>query len=102
MSIENFFIKLFSKNIGKDSFGNRYYISGNKRRIIYKGLAEPSKIPPMWHAWLHYLTNELPNDNLNKNYQWQKHHTPNLTGTKLAYQPIRKIVSSDYQPWKPR
>jgi len=101
MSIENFFIRMFSSYVGSDSFGNEYYISNKKRIVLYKGLKEPSKVPPMWHSWLHHLTDNLPCNDAHENYNWQKPYVPNLTGTKEAYKPIRKIVSSDYQPWKP-
>ncbi len=101
MCVDNFLIRNFSSYVGKDQFGNEYYTSGAKRRVAYKGLKEPSKVPPMWHAWLHYLTNDIPHNEVSENYSWQKPYIPNLTGTKRAYKPTRDIVSSDYQPWKP-
>ena len=51
------------KFVGNDSFGNRYYeekpksVNGTRqarRWIIYKSEYDASKIPPEWHAWLHY------------------------------------------------
>ena len=112
MSIINkFFTSLTSNKVGTDQFGNDYYISrfrknylGQKARyVIYKGIAEPSKVPPMWHAWLHYLSDEVVADA--PRYSWQQEHTPNLTGTKLAYIPaksgVRHSVSAEYTPWFP-
>lgn len=114
--LKEFFVKLGASKVGEDEIGNRYYISsssdylGKKRRlVIYNGIAEPSKVPPMWHAWLHYLVDEVPLNGKNKGYEWQKPHQPNLTGTKHAYFPKgdklgegkRTKVSSDYEPWKP-
>ena len=67
---------LFSKKIGSDQFGNQYYLSRfknasghNKRIVIYKGLNEPSKVPPKWHAWLHYMVDDAPSNDLT--YEWQ-------------------------------
>ncbi len=99
------------RKVGEDEFGNKYYINKNenKRSVIYKGKAEATKIPPLWHGWLHYTTDQTPTK-LEKKFFWQKLPLPNLTGTKLAYFPDgdprsrqkkRKIVSSDYMPWKP-
>lgn len=105
-------ISLFCKKVGTDPYGNSYfegkttdYLGHKKRYIIYKGYSEPSKVPPLWHAWLHYLSGELPGAN-DSSYSWQQDYTPNLTGTKLPYSPkeagkSRKHVSSDYAAWKP-
>jgi NADH:ubiquinone oxidoreductase subunit len=109
--INKIFTFFTSDKVGADQFGNRYYVSrfkkdylGNKARyIMYKGIADPSKVPPMWHAWLHYLSDNLPKET--RIYSWQKNHIPNLTGTKLAYIPaksgVRYSVSADYTPWFP-
>jgi NADH:ubiquinone oxidoreductase subunit len=101
MSISSFFIKFFSEYVGEDRFGNKYYKSKKKRFVVYKGLREPSKVPPMWHAWLHYMLDEVPKHQDIEGHSWQKNYIPNLTGTKEAYRPTRQLVSSDYQPWKP-
>ena len=99
--------------IGNDEFGNRYYEdkktdsnSGRKKRwVMYNGIAEPSKVPPQWHAWLHYTVDEVLKDRK----PWQQDYTPNLTGTKNAYFPAgdkrsageRKHATGDYQSWNP-
>lgn len=107
-------IKISSNLVGIDEFGNKYFESkkarngGKKRYVIYKGIAEPSKIPSNWHGWLHYTYNEIPESS--HKFAWQKTHLPNLTGTKFAYFPKgsaqsenkRPKVSSDYQAWKPK
>ena len=87
--------------IGIDEFGNRYCKKMRKdkeiRFVKYKGLAEPSKVPCMWHAWLHYMITD--NEVLNiKKLPWQKRHTPNLTGTKYAYYPSG-ATNVNYKPW---
>lgn len=98
---------LHGKYVGKDEFGNRYYegkktsANGRKKRwVMYKGMAEPSKVPASWHGWLHYTVDEV----LSGRYAWQKDHLPNLTGTKYAYDPEQgKENRGDqkYQAWKP-
>jgi NADH:ubiquinone oxidoreductase subunit len=104
-------IKLQSVKIGTDEFGNEYFENkkNSKRFVIYKGIAEPSKIPAHWHGWMHYTTNSAPVNVDTHKHAWQKIHLPNLTGTKNAYAPKghlnhsgkRDKVSSDYQSWNP-
>lgn len=105
--------KLTGKFVGTDEFGNRYYESSKekgfhhkkKRWVQYKGSDEPTKVPPSWHGWLHYVTDEIPKDK----YNWQQEHTSNNTGTKVAYFPKghkkganqRAKVASDFEEWKP-
>jgi NADH:ubiquinone oxidoreductase subunit len=69
LNINSFFISFFYKKVGTDALFNNYYESKKldylgryKRFIIYKEASEPTKIPPMWHAWLHYMVNEVPHD----------------------------------------
>jgi len=110
------FIKFFCKAMGKDQFGNCYYQtkqkdgSGKFKRIVmYNGIEDASKIPALWHAWLHYTIDELPQNQLH--YNWEKIHVPNLTGTDWSYLPsgcknsltngIRRKTTGDYQAWKP-
>ena len=103
--INRIFIKLSSKKIGADEFGNQYFQNKKgKRFVVYNGIVEPSKVPAEWFGWLHYTTNIVPvNINTHK-FSWQKIHTPNLTGTKNAYSPrntSQPKTSSQYQAWKP-
>lgn len=106
--IDKFLAKIYANKIGQDNFGNQYYVSSfknylgqNKRLVIYKGLDLPSKVPPMWHAWLHYMIDEVPLTN-NKKFEWERDFEPNLTGTKHAYKPP-KIADKlhVYIKWKP-
>ena len=84
---------LNGRKVGKDQFGNLYYEhksepkAGRKRKrwVIYNGIVEASKVPAEWHAWLHY-TAEAPLSTANE-FEWQKEHLPNLTGTRYAYRP---------------
>jgi NADH:ubiquinone oxidoreductase subunit len=95
--------------VGEDEQGNRYYQDRRRRRrwVIYNGEAEPSRIPPGWHGWIHWRTDEPPAP-----YQlreWELPHEPNLTGTARAYRPPGSILRPEpttpgeagYQPWRP-
>jgi len=105
-----------ARYVGRDEFGNRYFehkretLLGKKRRyVLYKGMAEPSKVPAHWHGWLHY-TLDAPIPEAAHKYGWQKPHLPNLTGTVNRYVPSGHITksgqrakaTSDYQPWSPQ
>jgi NADH:ubiquinone oxidoreductase subunit len=108
--------------VGSDGFGNRYYRerwgrplkrgggreSRERRWVIYRGEVEASRVPQLWHAWLHHTSDAVPQDDGRK-YPWEKAHVPNLTGTPLAYRPpgsplkggARQRASGDYEPWTP-
>ena len=95
--------------VGEDEAGNRYYREkgGTRRWVIYNGLVEASAIPPGWHSWMHYRTDDPPAPYQPR--EWEKPHQPNLTGTARAYRPPGSIVlaqpktpgDSDYEPWIP-
>lgn len=102
--------------VGTDQFGNRYFTEKQnpktgkaKRWVLYKGKAEPSKVPPEWHGWLHYTIDTPPTLRTIRHHDWEKPHLPNLTGTKGAYVPPGHIsrggqhepTTADYQAWKP-
>lgn len=101
--IQQLKIKLFSKKVGDDEFGNSYYQNkSGKRFVVYKGIAEPSKIPAEWHSWIHYSCDIAPVKIKTNRFSWQKIHLPNLTGTKNAYFPKKENLSSKkYEAWKP-
>jgi NADH:ubiquinone oxidoreductase subunit len=103
---------LCATKIGADQYGNHYYISKTKnhdgqykRSVLYKGLAEASKVPPLWHSWLHYTTDKIPESS--SDYKWQQPYKPNLTGTQHAYkQPSLSgnktyKVKKSYLAWEP-
>lgn len=105
------------KKIGTDQFGNTYYeaaprkgYSRTRRWVMYKGVAEASAIPPEWHGWIHHQTNAVPDqDGESFRRNWQKPHTPNMTGTNQAYRPPghilaggqREKATGDYEAWTP-
>ena len=92
------------KLIGEDKNGNKYYESKSGRRwVIYNGEVEASKIPNEWYSWMHYIKNKIEyNNNELKKYDWQKPHSPNLTGTQKAYHPNKKDeqIEKKYKSWK--
>ncbi len=107
-----FFLTLFrGRLIGEDSLGNRYYERPgrpfSRRWVVYAGMADPSAVPPEWHAWLHHITEAPLRDE--PAYPWRRPPRPNLTGTPLAYRPPghdymggqRARSSSDYESWSP-
>ena len=106
--------RLFGRRVGTDADGNTYYVARSgpagqrvRRWVIYAGVPEASKVPPEWHAWLHYTTDApLP---VAARRPWQQPHVPNLTGTAGSYRPPghdyrggrRAIATGDYEAWSP-
>lgn len=111
------FTMFFGEKVGEDEFGNRYYRSRRhkhhnreQRWVVYRGLAEGSKVPAEWHAWLHHTVEQpLTGESAGTRWDWQKPHLPNLTGTAHAYRPQghdlqgghRAAATGDYEAWKP-
>jgi len=100
------------RKVGTDQDGNSYYIERSapkgrraKRWVIFKGAEEASKVPPEWHGWLHYTTDEV----LTAKPSYAKAHEANLTGTSQAYLPPghdlmggkRERATGDYEAWRP-
>lgn len=112
----NFFLNYHK--IGIDTYGNTYYeskkydtnLAFNRRIVKYKGAPEASKVPQVWHAWLHHIIEERPTEEQLQVYTWQKDHEENFTGTKEAYYPSGHImngaarvpVSCEYKKWEPK
>lgn len=103
------------EKVGTDAFGNTYYRAANvpplgeRRWVLYNGVAEASAVPPDWHGWLHHTVESPPDPNYRPR-AWQKQHRPNMTGTSQAYRPRGSILSEgrrpeatgDYEPWTPQ
>ena len=109
------FTKLKGREVGRDASGNVYYEERRRRPrgqrtrrwVIYDGPAEASAVPPEWHAWLHYTTDEpLPTTG---HRPWQRSHQANPTGTPASYRPPghdyqggqRARATGDYEAWTP-
>jgi NADH:ubiquinone oxidoreductase subunit len=97
--------------VGDDAAGNRYYRErgGSRRWVMYSGDIEASRIPPEWHAWLHYTVADPPSEKPPLVKSWEKPHHPNLTGSAEAYVPAgslatatpRAATTGDYEAWRP-
>jgi len=114
-----FMIRLWAKGdyVGTDMFGNKYYRGRARKRyaherrwVVYQtGNVEASEVPPEFHGWLHHQTDIFPSQTTGYRKAWQKDHTPNLTGTTLAYKPAghqlnggqRARATGDYEAWTP-
>ncbi len=76
---------------------------------MYKGLAEPSKVPADWHGWLHHTVEDPPTKSPLTRREWETDHKPNMTGTPYATKPkgslstdmARQKASGDYEAWNP-
>jgi NADH:ubiquinone oxidoreductase subunit len=107
-----------SRFVGEDEFGNKYYetvnrkydLDGrNRRYVVYKGYAEPTKVPPDWHGWLHHAFAEPPTREPLKRKAWEKDFEPNMTGTVWAWRSQGTIAAGgerpkaagDYEAWSP-
>jgi NADH:ubiquinone oxidoreductase subunit len=100
--------------VGRDAEGNTYYTENRPRRgtrtrrwVIYAGDPEASRVPPEWHAWMHYTVDApLPAQGRRP---WQKPHQANATGTAAGYRPPghdyaggqRAPATGDYEAWTP-
>jgi NADH:ubiquinone oxidoreductase subunit len=103
--------------IGEDDQGNRYFeerkptLEGRKRRyVLYNGYAEPSRVPPDWHGWLHHTFEVPPTIEPFLLQSWELPHQPNLTGTVFAYRPKGSLAAPiqdkkkniGYEAWTPQ
>jgi NADH:ubiquinone oxidoreductase subunit len=103
--------------VGKDEFGNRYYVQANgvgplgkpRRWVVYDRLSEASLIPPSWHGWMHHTVDTPPTEETYIPRPWEQPHRANMTGTSEAYRPPGSILATgerskatgDYKAWKP-
>ena len=92
------------KFVGKDEFGNKYYRNKDDERwVIYSTEIDASKITSSWFLWMHHTTDKIPNDKLEKKYDWQKKHSENKTGTKEKYSSVKirkNSIQKKYETWK--
>ena len=74
--------------------------------FIYKGEVNASKITSDWYSWIHNISNNIPTEQGQKKFSWQKEHEENLTGTDKAYKPEGSLSSDSkkkvvkYEIWK--
>ena len=61
---DSLFIRLTSRRVGRDRFGNTYWEARRRRdfygrpmrRVIYPGAPDPTTVPPEWWGWMHHTT----------------------------------------------
>ena len=115
MTFGTWLFTLFNgRRVGTDAAGNVYYEekrprAGKRTRrwVVYQGDVEASRVPPEWHAWLHYTVDAPLAETTRRS--WQKPHQPNATGTPDSYRPPghdyqgghRAKATGDYEPWVP-
>ena len=108
------FTYFHGRPVGTDDAGNRYFEEKRprtglrtRRWVLYAGAGDASEVPPEWHAWLHYTTDQpIP---MASRRPWQIPHKPNLTGTPDSYRPPghdykgghRPKATGDYESWTP-
>lgn len=113
---DSLFIRLTSRRVGQDRFGNTYWEARGKkdfygrpmRRVTYAGAPEPTTVPAEWWGWIHHTT-DAPLDQNGPRKPWQKDHQPNLTGSAEAWtRPGHDAVGTrpaastgDYEAWTP-
>ncbi len=108
------FTRLRGRHVGTDAFGNAYYEERRpragmrvRRWVAYAGAPEASAVPPEWHSWLHYTTDEPLVERARR--PWEKPHEQNATGTPASYRPPghdyqggqRARATGDYEAWTP-
>ncbi|HJP21460.1 MAG: NADH:ubiquinone oxidoreductase subunit NDUFA12 [Alphaproteobacteria bacterium] len=106
-----FFTWRKGEQVGSDDFGNRYFREkgGERRWVLFNGNIEASKIPALWHAWIHHTIDQPPSPDELAGADWEQPHEANLSGTPAAYRapgnlaaPGRRQSSGgDYEPWQP-
>ena len=106
-----FIAKLSARLVGKDEFGNLYYehnknltsVGKKKRFCIYNGTPESSRVPAVFHSWLHYAVDNINIGKFLPTHKWLKQHTINMTGTSMAQKPSKsKVKQQYYKVWKPK
>eukprot|EP00045_Choanoeca_perplexa_P021498 m.6416 g.6416 ORF g.6416 m.6416 type:complete len:129 (-) comp8471_c0_seq1:78-464(-) len=91
--------------MGQDKFGNKYYedmdqMFSQHRRVDYvRDDFNASQVPPEWHRWLQYMTDDVPNPEEPRK-KWEQEHTENLTDSPNRYTPF-STVPPKIQAWKP-
>ena len=95
--------------VGTDKYGNKYYENNSyfmgRNRFVeypYKGRMEfdGTQIPPEWHAWMHYMTDEKPTNQPATLQKFSIDHIPNVSGTKDKYIPY-STTKPKIEAWKP-
>ena len=95
--------------VGEDKYGNKYYHNtryfiGRSRWVVYADYYfmnyDAGQVPPEWHGWLHYSTDQTPVTNPPVQRKWMIDHKENTTGTKECYVPYNTSIPK-IESWKP-
>jgi NADH:ubiquinone oxidoreductase subunit len=91
---------LNGKVVGKDTFGNTFYVSKkklSKRWVIYSKGFGPDSLPTNYHNWLHSTTDELPF------FDKDIERTTSLVKRRvLKHKAKNNINSQGYTAWQPK
>jgi|TARA_B100000787_G_C16136805_1_gene270061 NADH:ubiquinone oxidoreductase subunit len=92
---------LNGKIIGKDTFGNSFYVSKknlSKRWVIYSKGFGPNSLPTNYHNWLHNTTNELPF------FDKDEERTKKIVKIRVAKHKVSDKTNSQqgYTAWQPK
>lgn len=96
--------------IGEDKYGNTYYenksyFMGRSRFVDfpYKGRLEfdGSQIPPEWHRWMHYMTDDPPTSTPPTQQKFSIDHIKNTSGSNDCYVPY-STTKPKIEAWKPQ
>lgn len=111
------YIKLFSKFVGQDKYGNSYFLDhkmtkflGRCRRwVIYDNNSHNTVISAEWISWLHHQSDSPKNESrlASTTKYWEKDMAPNFTGTTAAYTPNKYPSNSqnlitNSKVWRPQ
>ena len=104
---------LYGEKVAQDAQGNIYYrrkgYTGpwqkEPRWVIYAGIVNASKVPSLWHGWLHH-TEQFPSHVKKTHHTEERPHLPNLTGTRHAFNPSAcpsiRALDKPYTVWTPK
>ena len=109
--MENFSIRFFADFVGEDKQGNLYYqsrerdyLGQHKRKVVYAAGQSMGSIPPLYHGWLHHITDVFPCENTTY-YSWQKLYEKDQHNFTDTYDPVimkeLKRTNKQYSSWSP-
>ncbi|VDN12227.1 unnamed protein product [Dibothriocephalus latus] len=97
--------------VGEDYLGNKYYMNnryfvGRNRWVVYGNRFgwdyEGSQVPPEWHRWLHYMTDETPIAHPPERKPWMQDHKENTTLQPDAKYIPYPTVKPKIEAWNPK
>ncbi|KAK7499507.1 hypothetical protein BaRGS_00009159 [Batillaria attramentaria] len=95
--------------VGVDEDGNKYYqnnmyFMGRSRWVQYSPKYgfdyDGSQVPPEWHRWLSYISDEPPTVAKLPKRPWMAKHTENPSGTPDEYVPY-STTRPKIEAWQP-